>query len=579
MIEIMKKFFVFAGERKRTFKQAIFLSILNSMFQALQIMAVYMVLEALVEQRVNAQTAWGAFGIMALSVLGGIFTKHNSTLAQAKGSFYMCADKRTAIADRMKYMPMGYFNSNSLGSITATVTSTMEDLQDIAPRVMDKMLHGLIHAGIITLMLLFFDWRIALIVIAGIILFFAVNALMQSKSKKISPARVQAQASLVGAILEYVQGMSVVRSFNLAHNANTQVAKAIEECERKNISLEMAFLPYMFVQTLLLKWVSVIMLLASVYFTLQGSMAVTACLMIMIMAFIIYSQLESAGSMSALMRSMDVSINRVQEISSTPVMDIEGMDIVPSRKTIEASHISFSYGNRTIIDDVSFSIPEGTTTAVIGPSGGGKTTLCNLITRFWDVDAGQITLGGRDVREYTLDSLLANFSMVFQSVYLFNDTIENNIKFGKPDATLEEVRQAARKACCDDFIMALPQGYDTVISEGGSTISGGEKQRISIARAILKDAPVIILDEATANVDPENEGRLQEAIAELTKNKTIIMIAHRLKTVQNADQILVLDQGKIIQRGTPTQLIAQDGIYKEFVGMREKTIGWKLASV
>ena len=269
-------------------------------------------------------------------------------------------------------------------------------------------------------------------------------------------------------------------------------------------------------------------------------------------------------------------MDRINKVFETPVMDIDGKAIAPNSCRIKGENVTFRYENKKVIDDVSFEIPEGTTTAIVGPSGGGKTTLTSLMARFWDTDSGRITLGGTDVREYTLDSLLANFSMVFQNVYLFNDTIANNIKFGRPEATMEEVEDAARKACCHDFINALPQGYDTVIGEGGATISGGEKQRISIARALLKDAPVIILDEATANVDPENEALLQEAIRELTQGKTIIMIAHRLKTVQSANQILVLDQGKVIQRGTHGELMQAGGLYADFIHMREQSIGWKL---
>ena len=257
-------------------------------------------------------------------------------------------------------------------------------------------------------------------------------------------------------------------------------------------------------------------------------------------------------------------------------MDISGKDIVLKKHDIQFENVDFSYEKRPILKSVSLTIPDKTMTAIVGPSGSGKTTLCNLIARFWDVTGGKVSIGGHDVREYTLDSLMANISMVFQNVYLFNDTIENNIKFGKPKATHEEVVAAARKACCDDFIEALPDGYNTVIGEGGASLSGGEKQRLSIARAMLKDAPIIIFDEATANIDPENEDRLQAAIEALTKDKTIIMIAHRLKTVRNADQILVVDQGQIVQQGTHDQLITQEGIYADFVGMREKAIGWKI---
>lgn len=576
MLGIIRKFFAFAGKRKGKLKKGIVLALINSIFQALQIMALFVVLKAIVDGQVSAATAWSSFGIMLVSMIGCIVTKNKSIMSETEGSFYMCADKRTEIGDRMKYMPMGYFNDNSLGAITATVTSTMEDVQDVAPRVMDKTIHGYIHAAVITLMLVFFDWRIGLMVVAGILLFIGVNAMMQKKSRKVSPDRIAAQTGLVGAVLEYAQGMSVVRAFNLAANANKTIDRAINECEKQNVSLEIAFIPFMFLQSLLLKWVSVVLVTASIGLYLAGTMELPVCLLMLISSFIIYSQLETAGSMSALLRIIDLSIDRVEEIRQTPVMDEKGRDTSVADFSIAGSHVSFSYGERKIIEDVSFSIPQGTTTAIIGPSGGGKTTLCNLIARFWDVDGGSITLGGKDVRDYSLDSLLANFSMVFQNVYLFNDTIANNIKFGKPGATLEEIRTAARKACCDDFIMALPEGYDTVLGESGATISGGEKQRISIARAILKDAPVIILDEATANVDPENESRLQAAIAELTRSKTVIMIAHRLKTVRHADQILVLDGGKIVQRGKHEQLMAQGGLYADFIGMREKSIGWKL---
>ena len=225
---------------------------------------------------------------------------------------------------------------------------------------------------------------------------------------------------------------------------------------------------------------------------------------------------------------------------------------------------------------MTLNIPEKTTTAIVGPSGGGKTTLVNLLARFWDVDAGAVSLGGRNVKDYDMDSLMSNFSFVFQNVYLFHDTIANNIRFGQPEADLEDVIAAAKKACCHDFISALPDGYGTVVGEGGASLSGGEKQRISIARAMMKDAPVIFLDEATANVDPENENELMRAIQALTAEKTVVMIAHRLKTVEHADQILVIDHGRIVQQGTHSELMEQDGIYRDFIGERREAASWKV---
>ena len=356
--------------------------------------------------------------------------------------------------------------------------------------------------------------------------------------------------------------------------------------------MELRFVPLMQLQNGIIKLTGVVMTLLSIYYYLQGSMALLNCIGMIICSFLVLDSLGTAGNYSALLRVVDVSVDKVQAILDLPQMDIEGKEITPKNYDVDIQNVDFSYEKKSasgtlteaedipaqakIIDNVSVHIPEKTTTAIVGPSGGGKTTLCHLIARFWDVDKGRITLGGEDVRNYSMDSLMKNFSFVFQNVYLFADTIANNIRFGQEDAPMEKVIEAAKKACCHDFIMALPNGYDTVIGEGGASLSGGEKQRISIARAIMKDSPVIILDEATANVDPENEKELVEAIDALTREKTIFMIAHRLKTVRNADRILVLDRGKIVQQGRHEELMRQEGIYRRFVESRELAAGWKL---
>mgnify|MGYP002524270591 FL=1 len=277
-----------------------------------------------------------------------------------------------------------------------------------------------------------------------------------------------------------------------------------------------------------------------------------------------------------MLRLTAAAIDRTEATEDMPRMDEKGQALRPEKHDIVFDDVSFSYEQKPILHHISVTLPDQTTTAVIGPSGSGKTTFCNLIARFWDVDSGSVKIGGYDVKDYTLESLMDQISVVFQNVYLFADTIENNIKFGKPQATHDEVVAAAKAACCDDFIARLPDGYNTVIGEGGASLSGGEKQRISIARAMLKNAPIVILDEATANVDPENEDRLQKAIEALTRDKTIIMIAHRLKTVRHADQILVIDRGRIVQKGTHEQLMQEPGIYAEFVGGKKQTVGWKL---
>ena len=569
MFDAYKRFFRFAGEQKGSWYKGMAFELLRSIFEALQFAALLVVLRALVEQNMPGITPWVAFGIMAVSVAGAALCWYLAHNSEGHANYRMCAEKRIHIGERMKYMPMGYFNAQSLGSLTAAATSTMEDLESMSFAVIARTVVGMIRTTIFSLAILCFDWRIGLVFLLGMFLFLWVNSLLLKKSRELSPGRLAAQTRLVDAVLEYIQGMSVVRAF---HGDNT-----IEETERQNFKLERKRIPYNVLEQIVLRVTAVAVILLSIWLYLQGSMPLFTCLMVVVSAFLVYSELESAGEMFFMLPMIDASIDRVEEIDRAPRMDEGGSVQAPKCCDISFDHVDFSYGDRKIINDVSFTIPEGTTTAIIGPSGSGKTTLTSLMARFWDVDSGTVKLGGIDVKEYALDSLLSNFSMVFQRVYLFNDSIENNIKFGKPDATHEEVVAVAKAARCHDFITALPNGYDTVIGESGATISGGERQRISIARAMLKDAPIVILDEATANVDPENEVELQEAIKALTAGKTLVMIAHRMKTVQEADQILVLDQGRIVQRGRHAELMKQGGIYADFVCSRSSAESWRIA--
>ena len=340
--------------------------------------------------------------------------------------------------------------------------------------------------------------------------------------------------------------------------------------------MELKLIPFMTMQSFWLKAVGTVIVLASILLHIGGSMDLLTAIIMIISSYLIYAQLDNAGNYSALLRTVDVSVRQANEILQTPQMDITGKDITPEHFNIKAENVSFAYEKRKIIDGISVDIPQNTTTAIVGPSGGGKTTLTSLLSRFWDVDEGKVTLDGVNVKEYSMDALMKNYSFVFQRVYLFADTIANNIRFGQPDTPMEKVIEAAKAACCHDFIMQLPDGYDTVIGEGGASLSGGEKQRISIVRAIMKDSPIIVLDEATANVDPENEADLMKAIDALTKEKTIIMIAHRLKTVRNADQILVIENGRLAQRGTHESLMAKEGIYRSFVESRREAASWRL---
>lgn len=575
MIKTLSKIYQFSGKMQGTMKKAILFSVLHSLFDMMSFGALAMVFSGLTDGFTTSMI-WMIFGITLASMLLKIYCSYISDFGKVQIGYFMCAEKRIHIGDRMKYMPMGYFNDHNLGNLTSVVTTTMGDIENNASMVLTNILGGYIHAAIITIVMLCIDWRIGLTILCGILLFTWCIGRLQKKSETVSPQRQQAQETLVSNVLEYVQGMLIVKSFNLGQNSNSKMRQAILDSKDKNLKLERTFVPYNMLQQIILYGTSILVIVEGLYFYLNGTMALSICLLMTVASFMLFSQLQSAGNTSSLLRLLDVSIDKVNEIDNTPVMDEHGKPINPPNYNIVFDDVSFSYGEHKILDHVSLSILEKTVTAIVGPSGAGKSTLCNLIARFWDVDDGKITIGGIDVRDYTLDSLLTNISEVFQKVYLFADTIENNIKFGNPAASHNEVVKAAQKACCHDFIMSLPDGYDTVIGEGGATLSGGEKQRISIARAILKDAPIIILDEATSSVDPENENLLMGAISELTKNKTVIMIAHRLKTVRNADQIFVLSGGHIVQTGKHEDLIRQPGIYADFIGIRKKAIGWKL---
>lgn len=576
MIEAFRKIWKFAGNETDNINKSVAVSILNAFLQMAQVAAIYLIILGLTGGSTSKSIALWALILVLVSIFGGAVTSSNSKMLQTHAGYFMAADRRISIADKLKRVPMGFFNANSLGQLSGVCTTVVGSIENMVPMVLVNILGGLITTAVFTLVILIFDWRIGLITLIGILLYLAVVSAMEKKSALIAADTQKAQTALTEAVLEDVQGMGVVKSFNLSGRGDRKLQEAVEEKRHADLEVEQVMIPYTAVQEAVLQLASVLMMLAAVVFWANGTMSLANALMVLVMAFLVFNQIKAFGMGVSMLRMAAASIDRTLETEQMPRMDEHGKAVSPKTHDITFDHVSFSYENKQILHDINVTLPDKTTTAIVGPSGSGKSTLCNLIARFWDVDSGCVKIGGVDVRDYTLESLMNQISMVFQNVYLFADTIENNIKFGCPDATHEQVVSAAKKACCDDFIEALPDGYDTVIGEGGASLSGGEKQRISIARAMLKDAPIVILDEATANVDPENEDRLQKAIEALTRDKTIIMIAHRLKTVRHADQILVIDHGCIVQQGKHDALIRQSGLYAEFVGGRKQAAIWKL---
>lgn len=579
MLKIIRRVLRLSGNLSKRIWGSFICGFLESMFGLLPIAAVFLVLiEWQNGQPITGQT-WGiVIGLIAGGLILRMIFKYLVYRLQSTAGFEFVARERIALGDRLRNVPMGFFHDNSVGDITATVTTDLNFLENYSMHILDKVTTGVLSMIVMAGCILAFDWRIGLIFVAGILLSFPIYSHMQKKGKALSAKRQKIQSEAVAATLEYVQGISVVKSFNMCDKNLSDIEDAYESNAAASYGVERVFTPLNMTYSMVFRISACMIMLCAGILAVGGDLSFANLAVILIASFTIFNPIEVMGQMTTMIRTMDAALDRVERIKQAKKIDENGRDIPLDSFDIGFEHVSFAYENgNPILKDVSFSIPQGSMTAIVGPSGGGKTTITRLIARFWDVQEGSITIGGHDVKEFTCDSLLKNMSMVFQNVYLFHDTIENNIKFGCPDATHEQVVEAAKKACCHDFISALPQGYDTVIGEGGSTLSGGEKQRISIARAMLKDAPIILLDEATASVDPENEVHLQQAISALVKNKTLIVIAHRLSTIRDADQILVVNNGKIVEKGVHAELIQQKGIYQKFWNIRQKARNWKLA--
>lgn len=576
MIEAFRKIWRFAGNERKNINKSVAVGFLNAVLQMFQVAAIYFVVLALTSGEQGGKTAWIALGCELVAIFGGAVSASFSKMLQTHAGYFMAADRRISIANKLKSVPMGFFNANSLGQISGVCTTVVGSIESMVPMVLVNILGGLITTAVFAVLILVFDWRVGLIVLAGIALYLLAVSAMERKSAVIANDTQRSQTALIEAVLEMIQGMSVIKSFNLTGKGDQKVQDALEYNRRVNVDVTKILTPYTALQEAVLQIAGIGMMLAAILLWISGGISLANALMVLVMSFLVFNQIKAFGMGVSMLRMAAAAIDRTEETEDMPRMDENGKALSPENHDIVFDHVNFSYEQKPILHDISVTLPDRTTTAVIGPSGSGKTTFCNLIARFWDTDSGSVKIGGYDVRDYTLESLMDQISVVFQNVYLFADTIENNIKFGRPDATHDEVTAAAKAACCDDFIEALPDGYNTVIGEGGASLSGGEKQRISIARAMLKNAPIVILDEATANVDPENEDRLQKAVEALTRDKTIIMIAHRLKTVRHADQILVIDRGRIVQQGKHEQLINEKGIYADFVGGKKQTVGWKL---
>ena len=579
MLAIVKRILDLAGSFSASSRRSLVVgmacNVLKALFMAGMLAAVWWALEN--RDRLGAEVALQCFGMLALSVAGQFAFQYLVDIKMDAEGFHVFRDLRLRVGDRLKGAPMGYFSEQRLSAITTTLTTTVHQLEEFMTICLTGLSGGVAMAVIMSLFFLAFAPPVAAVTFAGIAVGLVVLEWLRRRSTSVTREVTAAQEDMADAVIEYARGMAVLRTFASPDEALAKAKASFERKRKADFEQEQAAQGVLKLYALVFNLASCGVLLASCALYLAGALPLSWALTLLVAAFMIYGELISANNGAFLTKKIEGELDRIDEVCAIPRQDSTDRPLACEGFGLAMENVSFSYGGgRRVIDGVTLSIPEGTTCALVGPSGSGKTTLVNLLARFWDVDEGRVTIGGVDVREGTAESLLSLISMVFQNVYLFNDTVENNIRFGRPDASREEVVAAAKRARCHDFIIGLPQGYDTVLEEGGASLSGGERQRVSIARAIMKDAPIVILDEATSSVDPENEHLLMAAIAELTRGKTLVTIAHRLNTVRDADQIIVVDGGRIVQRGTHEELMREQGIYRRFIEVRREAAGWQL---
>lgn len=586
MFGTVKRIINWCGTFKRNLYIGFVFSFFSGWFAAMPVIWAAYIIGKIVEKSGSNETistAWvgRSIGILLLFIFLRFLFDYLRARFQEAISYELIARDRLAVGDAMKRVSLGYFQNMNTSTILNSITTGLHTLEGMGIRMIDNFVGGYLNFVCILLWLTYLNWRAGAISVAGAAVSFVFLLVISRYSTKNAPVLAEANKDLTGATLEYARGLAVVKSFGRAGASMDAMSKACRDSRDINLKIEWGYIPFNALHLLALKTASVFIAICAFYLGASGQIGFTEVILMVLLSFHVFGSLEPISDSAHVLAIIDDAFDHLDALTGESFIDSDGKDIDIHSYDIEFDNVDFSYGEgadrRQVLHDVSFKIPQNTVTAIVGPSGSGKSTICNLIARFYDADDGSVKVGGHDVKEFTCDSLLSNMSMVFQNVYLFNDTIRNNICFGKPDATEDEMIAAAKKACCHDFIMALPDGYDTVIGEGGGSLSGGEKQRISIARAILKDAPIIILDEATASVDPENEHLIQAAISELTKGKTIVTIAHRLATIEQADQILVVDDGQIVQRGTHSELADVPGRYKDFVDIRRRSEGWKIS--
>ncbi|EFM25829.1 ABC transporter, ATP-binding protein [Peptoniphilus duerdenii ATCC BAA-1640] len=573
MFEALKSVWNFSEKRQGSLVKILILSFIEGIFVMLKMIAIILAVNAMFNSNLMDNYIYKVMILGIVCIIGVFGLGYFTQLGSVSVGFEMAKDKRLYFGSLFKKLYLGFFSKNSVGNINSTLTTSISTVEQVAPIILIHVIGGILSAISIVLGFAYYEWQVSVVIFAGILTYlFVVNHQMKI-SRREAPKRQLAQTKLTESAIEFIQGISVIKAFGMGEK-DERVKKDIDGSCVNNINLSEKSIPSSIGAGLTIQLFEIMIISYAFFMWNSGEISPQKAINLLIMSFVIFQSVSQAGSILSMIGLLDSSLKDISSMENAE--EIKVLPPIQNIKSneIEFKNVSFSYGKGEVLKGISVALKPNTLTAIIGPSGSGKTTFCKLIPRFYDVSEGEILIGGAKITNISTEELMKNISMVFQNVYLFEDTIMNNIRLARPNASDEDIISAAKKARCHDFIKSLQKGYETKIGEAGSTLSGGEKQRIAIARAILKDAPIVILDEFTSALDVENERHILQAIDNLIQNKTVIMIAHRLETVRKADNIIVLDKGEIAQEGTHNELITQDGIYKSFISIRERANKW-----
>lgn len=581
MFALFSRILNLSGKYKGRIQGAFLCAFIESILAKMPIFLAFLVLSGFYQKTLTgADCLYIGLGLAAVVVVQAVVHYLCDRLQSAAG-YMIFTDKRMELGGHLRKLPMGYFTSGNIGKISSVLSTDMVFIEEAAMSTLGNMMSYMLSAFILLVFMFFLDWRLGLIAAVVTLLASLVARGMNKVSLREAAGRQNQSEHLTDAVLSFAEGIGVIKSYNLIGEKSEELTENFRRSRDTSTEFERKMTPWTRGLNILYAFGIAAIFALSVWLEQSGVLSLPYLLGVLLFVFDLFGPLKALYGEASRLTVMNAALDRIEEVLNESELPDKGTQHIskanPDYPEVCFDHVAFAYQDKEVLHNINFSMKKNTMTALVGPSGGGKSTIANLLARLWDVKSGKVTVRGTDIRNVPLSELMNQISMVFQRVYLFQNTIYNNISMGKPDATEQEVYEAAKKARCYDFIMALPEGFQTVVGEGGATLSGGEKQRISIARCILKDAPIVILDEATASVDTDNESYIQEAISELVKGKTLLVIAHRLNTIREADQILVISDGRISEQGTHAELMAKAGIYQDFVNIREKSSGWSLA--